>query len=321
MHDLKISHPSFAGFDRVFQNELFPQLAAKDGRRRQALRHTVIAGFVIAGLVLVAAFLMLQVNTDPALFVFLVFGGVALTGMAGLFFQSSIRSDTKSMVVGTVCRHLGWRFTPKIGFAPSLEAYTAHGLLPKTFHKSEFEDEITGSAHGTYFTALEAKLEKKTKDSRGRTKWVTVFRGSIIEMDFEHKFMGKVLVLRDKGWFNKKKMGELKRVGLADPKFEKAFEAYGSDQVESRYLLDPSFMQRLVDLETSVDGKNIRFGFFDGKLYIAVETPNRFEAGSMLKPLTDPARTQKVMDEAAAILNIIDGVMKPAPVAASLRRG
>ena len=64
--------------------------------------------------------------------------------------------------------------------------------------------------------------------------------------------------------------------------FSKIFEAYGTDQVETRYLLTPTFMQRLVDLEQSVDGKKIRFAFTGGQLLIAVETENRYEAGSSL---------------------------------------
>jgi len=72
-------------------------------------------------------------------------------------------------------------------------------------------------------------------------------------------------------------------------------------------------MQRLVDLETSVSGKNIRFGFTGGRLLIVVETPNQFEAGSMFTPLTQKDRTQKILDEIAAVYHVVDGVMKPQP--------
>ena len=68
-------------------------------------------------------------------------------------------------------------------------------------------------------------------------------------------------------------------------------------------------MQRLVDLENSVDGKKIRFGFTGGLLLIAVETANRYESGSMFKPLIDAERTQKVLDEIGAIYDVIDGVL------------
>lgn len=48
-----------------------------------------------------------------------------------------------------------------------------------------------------------------------------------------------------------------------------------------------------------------------GQLLIAVETENRYEAGSMFEPLTATGRTQKILDEIGAIYDIIDGVIMP----------
>ena len=135
-----------------------------------------------------------------------------------------------------------------------------------------------------------------------------------MQIDYPREFMGRTVVLRDAGIFNRKKKKGMKRVGLVDPVFEKIFEAYSTDQVESRYLLTPTFMQRLVDLETSVSGKKIRFGFLEGKLFIAIEAPNQFEAGSMFKPLTDTDRTEKILHEISAIFNVVDGILKPLEV-------
>ena len=103
----------------------------------------------------------------------------------------------------------------------------------------------------------------------------------------------------------------MKRIGLVDPVFEKLFEAYGTDQVEGRVILNPAFMQRMVDLEKAVQGKKIRYGFDQDKLYIAVETPDQFEAGSMFKPLDAPDRTQKILDEIGAVYNVVDGILSP----------
>ena len=102
----------------------------------------------------------------------------------------------------------------------------------------------------------------------------------------------------------------MKCVGLVDPVFEKIFEAFGTDQVEARYLLTPVFMQTLVDLENSINGKNIRFGFDKNQLFIAVETNDQYEAGSMFKPLIDPARTQKILDEIGAVYDVVDIVSR-----------
>ncbi|MEL6688613.1 MAG: DUF3137 domain-containing protein, partial [Pseudomonadota bacterium] len=118
-------------------------------------------------------------------------------------------------------------------------------------------------------------------------------------------------VLRDKGWFNSKNRSDMKRIGLADPVFEKLFEAYGTDQVESRVILDPAFMQRMVDLEQAVQGKRMRYGFDNDRLFIAVETPDQFEVGSMLKALDRPERTQKILNEIGAVFDVVDGLLSP----------
>ena len=212
--------------------------------------------------------------------------------------------------MGRICQFLGWSFSEVVEESAHLEVCKSLGLLPKGYDRVQFEDGVKGEAHGAAFEFYEAHLEDRQKTKNGE-RWVTLFRGQILALSFNRKFLGQTVVLRDKGLFNVKKKGAMKRVGLVDPVFEKIFEAYSTDQVESRYLLDPAFMQKLVDLERSVDGKKIRFGFIDGQLLIVVETPNRFEAGSMLKPLTTPDRTQKILDEVGAVYDIVDGVMKP----------
>ena len=156
----------------------------------------------------------------------------------------------------------------------------------------------------------EAKLEQKVKTDKGE-HWKTVFQGSLLEMDFHRDFIGTTIVLRDAGIFNSKRKGEMKRIGLASPKFEKIFEAYGTDQVEGRYLLTPTFMETLIDLEETVDGKKIRFAFNEGRLWIAVEHPNRFETKSLRQPMTDIGRVQTIVDELEAIFTIVTAVAAP----------
>jgi hypothetical protein len=102
---------------------------------------------------------------------------------------------------------------------------------------------------------------------------------------------------------------KLQRVGLEDPKFEREFEVYGSDQVEARALVHPVFMERLLALETKFSGSRIRCAFENGDLLIAVEGRNRFEAGSMFSPLADPKRVRQVVSDVAEILRLIDAML------------
>jgi len=319
MHQFNEHHPELKGFSEYFHAEIFPLLAAQEGQRKEALRKTKLYGAGIAMIAVSLTGLGYIMTKNLRLPLFALFGGGA--GMFALYawLMKSIRGETKDRIVGGICNYVGWTFQAEVVDIPDLELLATYGLLPKgykakpegkvawsTGKHASFEDQLSGEAHGAQFTSVEAHLQRKDDDNMQ-----TVFRGQVMTLTFPRKFLGKTVVLRDKGMFQRKKRGDMKRVGFADPVFEKIFEAYSTDQVESRYLLDPVFMQKLIDLERSVDGKKIRFGFIDGQLLIVVETPNRFEPGSMLQPLTTPERTQKILDEVGAVYDVVDGVMKP----------
>lgn len=306
------SHPEFKGFNAFYEKELLPALQDKEYDRLDAFKKINKFGpLAVVGIALAAIMLFSRIGH----FMILAMGGVfavgAYTGIRH-YFLKDVKSRTKNHLVAGICRFIGWQFSEIVTEPPELDVLIENGMLPKRYDRVSFEDKMWGNAHGADFEALECHMEREDRDSDNKKKWVTVFRGSLMALDFHREFLGRTVVLRDKGWFNRKKKSGMKRVGLVDPKFEKIFEAYGTDQVEARYLLTPTFMQRLVDLEESVDGKKIRFAFLNDLLLIAVETPNRFEAGSMSVPITDPKRTQDILDEVGAVYNLVDGLIKPA---------
>ncbi len=58
-------------------------------------------------------------------------------------------------------------------------------------------------------------------------------------------------------------------IKLEDVEFEKQFAVYGSDQVEARYILSTSLMQRILKFKKE-SGKRIHLGFAQSKIYIAI---------------------------------------------------
>ena len=312
MHIFDEHHKDFHGFSKYFKDHVLTRLELAEVARVDAVakakKRALMSGLIG---IIIAVLLFLKTQEIALLIIPLVLCGLIGWGW-GSTALSPIKSETKTHLVSHISQFLGWEFTEKVEEPPNiLETLFANRLLTARYDRSNFEDRIRGAAHGADFEMIEAHLERRDTDKDGKTRWVTTFRGQLIGMDFHREFLGKTVVLRDKKIFNTKTKAGMKRVGLADPVFEKIFEAYGTDQVEARYLLTPTFMQRLVDLETQVSGKNIRFGFVDGLLLIVVETENRFEAGSMFKSLIDPERTQKILDEFGAVLDVIDGVLKP----------
>lgn len=312
MHQFTVNHHDFNGFSEYFDDHILTHLEIAETARIAAVSKAKTRWIITAVIVIALVIGLVSQTGNLFLGLFPMVLGGAIGGAWASSALSSLKSETKTHLVHNISQFLGWTFTEKVMQPPNIiEALYENKLLTGRYDRSSFEDRIQGSAHGADFEMVEAHLERKKTDDKGRTSWVTVFRGQLIGMDFHREFSGRTVVLRDKKIFNSKKKAGMKRVGLVDPVFEKIFEAYGTDQVEARYLLTPTFMQRLVDLEACVDGKNIRFGFIGGLLLIVVETHNKFEAGSMYKPLVSPERTQKILDEFSALLDVIDGVLKP----------
>ncbi len=96
------------------------------------------------------------------------------------------------------------------------------------------------------------------------------------------------------------------RVGLASPAFEKSFEAWSTDQVEARDLLDPIVLERFQELERLFGGKQLRAAFDGGKLLIAVETGDRLNIGTMFKPIDGAGRVETILKEFDVVFDLID---------------
>jgi len=93
------------------------------------------------------------------------------------------------------------------------------------------------------------------------------------------------------------------------------FEVYGNDQVIARYMLTPSFMERLLALETGFKGKNVRAVFDEnsgkGELLIAAETGDQFEVSSIFKPVPERADVMKVLEEIKQVTDLIELLVEP----------
>ena len=306
----KISHPALEGFADHYAKEVLPFLEENEDKRLQAVKKTKIGVSVFAVLTVLTITYFFRQDPEPrAVFLPLV-GFFAASFALYAFLTHKLQKATKEKIVGSICAFVGWSFNADVEKEPELSGWRAMGLLPrgkllKLSQRISFEDHMKGPVGKSDFEAMEIHIEERHDKS-----WRTVMRGQLMSLTFPRKFLGTTVVLRDQKLFQSKKMGDMKRVGLVDPVFERIFEAYGTDQVEARYLLTPTFMQKLVDLEASVSGEKIRFGFREGRLLIVVETENQFEAGSMLSPLASSGRTQKVLNEIGAIFHLVEGVME-----------
>lgn len=139
---------------------------------------------------------------------------------------------------------------------------------------------------------------------------VTVFKGIIINLSINKSFNGKTIVKKDSGKignFFKNKFSKLENVQLEDPQFEKMFEVYSDDQVEARYLLTTSFMDRLLRLAQSFGSKDIQCSFHDNKLLMMIPVEkNLFEPGSIYEAEDFVDDSKSLLREMVQIFQIIN---------------
>jgi len=120
------------------------------------------------------------------------------------------------------------------------------------------------------------------------------YAGIFISASFNKKFKTKTLVLPKKisnrtHRLTLKYRGQMENpeiVKLEDPIFNEHFIVISEDQIESRYLLSTSLMQRLLDYEQRFK-KEVSFSFINNRLYISIPiNVNMFEP-RIFEPIND----------------------------------
>jgi len=102
------------------------------------------------------------------------------------------------------------------------------------------------------------------------------FRGIIVSFPHKSRFLSRTIIREDRGVANPKVVDAMKRVGFVSSEFEKIFEVYSDDQVESRALITPDFMERLIALSGKVLGHRVQVCFLGGQIHIALNIDDNF---------------------------------------------
>lgn len=135
----------------------------------------------------------------------------------------------------------------------------------------------------------------------------TVFKGLFFQADFNKKFKGKTVVLPAvldyKIQVLNQNRGQV--IKLEDPEFSNLFVVYGNDQVEARYILSTSLMEKLVRFRKKAR-RNIYVSFVESKIYIAVEYAEDLFEPLLFKSMLSFARIREYFE----ILQLMIGVVE-----------
>lgn len=200
----------------------------------------------------------------------------------------------------------------------TMSKLTPSKIIP-SHDKYNSEDYFKGTYKGVEMEFSEVKLTEEQGSGKNR-RTVTKFKGLIILLNMnKKKFYGHTTLQKDAGkiaeWF-KEKSSKMKRARMADPEFEKMFDAYTTDQVEARYLIDPLMIEDLKALQEEYDGKSMQAAWYDSKMLVMISSShNHFEPANIKIPATDPESILNMKHEIGQILGIVDRLDLYDPIA------
>lgn len=316
--ELEASHPRFKGLSAFYRQELQPFLAQLELSRGEAYaklkRHSAVT---LPGAVAGIGAIWWFGGFDAGWVGWLVAVVVVVATLGWLAYLTAgvnaIQADMKQQLMSRLCPFLDLTYNAE-PVAPHLDWFRSLDLVPG-YDREDTEDQIEGTSEGVEFSFCEAHLEDKRtrRDSDGRTEtyYVTVFRGLLARFTFPKSFAARTVLLGDGGMLGNLFSGfgkDGERVRLEDPRFEKKFQVFSTDQVEARYLLTPTFMERVTALADLIDGR-LQLAFDQDRLLLSVHGgEDRFEAGPMSARMDDPDVVARFVGQIGFAFEIISAL-------------
>jgi len=268
------------------------------GRRR---RLAVIRNWA-AGLLAMALFVTLYADKDNQALTGIISFMIALIVCVYITsrHKAGLAADFRASVMPGLVRSLGERLT-----------YTPHGSIPEEefcncglfiapdrYHGCDLIEGYAGQTQ-IRFSMVHAEERHEVTDTdtdsdghtttTTRTEYREVFQGLLFSADCNKHFYGVTcLAAGGSGFFSRIRQDY---VHLEHPGFNQAFTVRSSDQVESRYLLTPGMMERIMALKSRC-GDRMSMSFAGGRVYVAIPmavntfTPGLWRRMDSLEKLT-----------------------------------
>ena len=199
----------------------------------------------------------------------------------------------------TVCRCFGDMKWSQGSYSESTVFSTSY-VIPN-FTSAEYDDIFKGSYNDVNIEIVESEYIKGSGKYQS-----TVFDGVIIKLDMNKPFKGNTII-KPSGLIHTSPSSSLHRTELEDVEFNKQFDVYTNDDVEARYLITPSFMERLKNVKTAFSASSVSCAFYLKYLIVALPTSkDLFSICSLVKSIDDNKQYFQMYEEIVSIIKLID---------------
>ncbi len=193
------------------------------------------------------------------------------------------------------------------------------GFFPTTV-TLEGEDLISGHFQGLRFACSEVSIKRDDEQLRNISGSdirinALIFRGLFAEIELPEP-INSVIYIYPKNLANSYKglfgrlsatSGNLERVKLEDPTFEKNFMVYASDQLQSRMVLTTKLIADISDLREKMN-VGIMLSIKHSKLYIAVPSSQDLFEPNVFKSYLNPDYVRNYLKELQIVTDLVEDV-------------
>lgn len=229
--------------------------------------------------------------------------GIYLIGWGlGMYyiFKKNFESKIKQKIMGVVSSCFGNMQWSQLYSLEDAKQFTKAGLFAD-ITRTTIDDAFFGTYKGVAIDIVEGKFI----NGSGRNSSIS-FKGLLIKLKMNKNFKGHTILMEDT-LFHRAPIKYLRHTELEDIKFEKRYDVFTDDEVEARYILTTTLMERLAGIRMAFLCNKIRCAFYQGELLIAmVPTKDLFSLGSLAKPVTDTKQFERLCDQFISVLNLID---------------
>ena len=293
-----------------YETDLLPTLRVLDRERKKNL-YRLFLGILLS----VAA---------PIIALYFFFGPVGLMVISFpvwigviIYLAISIGNYKKSFKVGII-EQIVRAIDPHLSYNSSKAVDKAHfkhsELFKNSWNEYKGDDYVQGMVGETSLEFSELHVQHVSTDSEGRRSASTVFRGLFLVADFNKSFKGKTVVLPDtaekflgsigsmlQSWNITR--GEL--IKMEDVAFEKEFVVYGDDQIEARYILSTSLMERILAYKKK-SNRPIRFSFIGNKVHVAISYKKSLFEPRLFRSLLSFKPIQEYFEDLSLAIDLVE---------------
>lgn len=307
--------PSDTDFARLFRTSLYSHLVRLESTRKRIVRRLLIVFGILAclGSIFSALAIIYRLSAIALL------GGGALVSIGSILYRVIVGDyvrDFKASVIERIVRLISPDLTYWQNGHISAMQFNSSRIFTKYPDRITGNDMVEGKIGSTkvVFSEVHAQTKVETIDRYRRRRYSTIFRGLFFIADFNKHLVGKVVVLPDTA---ERLFGEVGRalqslnvnrgelVKMDDPEFEKHFVVYADDQVEARYILSPSLMQRILDFKTRI-GKSVYLSFVSSEVFVAIPHSRNLLEPPILSSLLSFENTKHYFEDLRLICGIVD---------------